>query len=173
MPRGQKTCPKCKATTGPRTKVCPGCGYQYIIGQKPPVGPPTRPASETPGPPVRRPISTVPPGPPVRVPKPEADAWVCPTHPKYIAAQPPTGDCEACWRMYLRSRFENRVKPLDPAHVFPVNDPRDLRRFIDALESALKRSTHTGGSYAAFLHTKDGQTIQIAVWLSQALARQT
>jgi len=61
MPRGSKTCPQCKATTGPRTKVCPECSHQYIIGaakSSPRPGPPVGP------PPVGRPTFKAPPGPP-------------------------------------------------------------------------------------------------------------
>ena len=37
MPRGVKTCPKCKATTGPRSWNCPQCGHGYVVAgvQKP------------------------------------------------------------------------------------------------------------------------------------------
>src|SRR5689334_10864359 len=35
MPRGQKTCPNCQQTTGPRTQVCPGCGYDFSLRSTP------------------------------------------------------------------------------------------------------------------------------------------
>lgn len=34
MPRGQKTCPKCSATTGPRSSACPSCGHDFQIQRK-------------------------------------------------------------------------------------------------------------------------------------------
>lgn len=34
MPRGQKTCPKCKFTTGPRSQECPNCEYKFFVSKE-------------------------------------------------------------------------------------------------------------------------------------------
>jgi hypothetical protein len=34
MPRGQKTCPKCSTTTGPRSHCCSNCDYVFVFKPK-------------------------------------------------------------------------------------------------------------------------------------------
>lgn len=151
MPRGQKACPKCGVAAGPRTKVCADCGHTYVLKGKTsaPLGTSTAPAATT--------------GPPPYVPESKRTACDCPTHPKYKAVQPPKVACEACWRMFLREKFEDRVQPFDDAIVIVANDPDELRKFIVSLKSAQDRNAHTGGGYGAYFHAKDGQVLQINV----------
>lgn len=150
MPRGQKTCPGCNVVTGPRTKVCADCGHTYVIKGKT-SAPPEAPAT---------PVAA---GPPPYVPESKRTACDCPTHPKYKAVLPPRVACEACWRMYLREKFEDRVKPFDDAIVIVANDPDELNAFIQSLKSARDRNAHTGGGYGAYFHAKDGQVLAIHV----------
>ena len=41
MPRGVKTCPSCKETCGPRTRVCSKCGHNFFEEKPEPVPVPT------------------------------------------------------------------------------------------------------------------------------------
>ncbi len=84
----------------------------------------------------------------------------CSRHLRYAGGDAPKAPCEACWRIYLRKMFGNKIRPLDEALVIDAADPQELNRFVDDLTRARDSNVRSGGGYAAFFHTKDGKVIQ-------------
>ncbi len=100
------------------------------------------------------------PGPPPFAAKAKLVKGKCSRHPRYEGYNAPKTPCEACWRIYLRKMFGNKVRPLDEALVIDAADPQELNRFVDDLVRARDSNVRSGGGYAAFFHTKDGVVIQ-------------
>jgi len=152
MPRGVKTCPQCEKACGPRTYKCKECGHQFIIkGMTPPpsLSPRITLGSKIPGPPSLKPKA-----------KP---GDTCVVHKRYTGTNAPKTDCEACWRMYLRDRFEEKIRPLDESRTIVAADPIEIDRFLEQLKAARDQNRHSGGGYSAFFHTKSGEVIRFDV----------
>lgn len=175
MPKGRKVCPECNAAVPCRSKVCPGCGHEFIAKTPPPAhrASDILPKPSPPGPPPllgpsEPPAADIEPPAKTTMMDPDGDprGLLCVRHPEYGAIKPPQVACEGCWRAYLKEKFEERVKPFDPAVVAKANDERAITSFVSDLIAARTKSEQTGGCYSAFLHTKDGTVLQIDVHLS-------
>lgn len=171
MPKGRKTCPECNAAVPCRSKVCPGCGHEFVAKAKPQA--PAHRASDIlpkPSPPGPPPL----PGPSeplaadIEPSEEPEEPLLCIHHPKYQGIERPRVACEGCWRSYLKTIFGEKgiyMRPFDTSRVMNVNDERKLTEFIKDLTAARDRSKHTGGCYSAFLHGKK-ITLQVEVHLS-------
>lgn len=181
---------------GPRTRICPGCKHDFfdadgkpwadretpapahrasdILPEPPPPTPPsTSLPPETPMPETLTPETLAPEGVDPKTPMPtdpNADprGKLCIDHPEYQAEKPPRIACEGCWRAYLKEKFGERVRPLDPAHIVMVNDEREVTKFVADLIAARTKSRHGGGCYSAFLHGKE-IVLQVDVHLNWIL----
>ncbi len=107
-------------------------------------------------------------GPPAFVAKPKSTVvdGKCSRHPRFEGSSAPKGPCEACWRIFLKQRFGNMIRPLDESIVVVVNEPQELDRFLDDLKRARDKNAHSGGGYSAFFHDKTGKVIQFDVQVS-------
>ncbi len=101
-------------------------------------------------------------GPPTFKPKPKG----CGRHTRYTGqGNAPSGTCPVCWRMYLEAKGVDADAVLAPS-VVRVNDAAEIGVFVEDLRRATRASSHSGGLYSAFLHTKDG-CFQVEVGLSK------
>jgi len=157
MPRGKKTCPSCGTSTGSRKRQCE-CGYEFVKTEGE-VSTPAAPEEET-----QLPEDVIP-GPPAFLPRSKRGEG-CATHLRYEGSSAPKVGCPVCWRIYLKKKFDLPIEAITSPAKLEVSDPGEVLAFLADLKRASDASRRNCGYYSAFLHGKQGQTVQIELHYS-------